>query len=238
MEPLAPGPKHPAEPHHPERTALTRDVGSAHAMWQLRAMQRYLRLCPLLLLAACGGGEATPAKKTEAAAPARSSGPELVDHSQAPLVATRETIDGVSFSIELPAGLKREEKPAEKWINWTFTAGNPFMEPSITVKLGDPVMSAKDLATMVRRATGMSQDKPPLVVAKQEELPGGGFLVLAERSDGQYFKLEAQHRSGDKIVSCSVGQRTGTGRPDDLPVPSFAATKAWAEKLCLSLKIE
>lgn len=201
-------------------------------------MQRYLRLCPLLLLAACGGGEATPAKKPEAPAPTRSSGPELVDHSQAPLVATRETIDGVSFSIELPDGLKREEKPAEKWINWTFTAGNPFKEPSITVKLGDPVMSAKDLATMVRRATGMSQDKPPLVVAKQEELPGGGFLVLVERSDGQYFKLEAQHRSGDKIVSCSVGQRTGTGRPDDVPVPSFAATKAWAEKLCLSLKIE
>lgn len=63
-------------------------------------------------------------------------------------------------------------------------------------------------------------------------------LVIAERSDGQYFKIEAQHRSGDKIVLCRVGQRTGTGRPDDVPVPNFAATKAWAEKLCLSLKIE
>lgn len=201
-------------------------------------MTRHALSFVLALTSACGGGApASDAAKTGPAAAAKPAD-ELKDRSQTPLATTKETMDGVSFAIDVPAGLKREAKDAEKWINWTFPDGNPFKEPSITVKVGDPIMAPKDLDALVRSATMMSQDKPPLVVSKQTELPGGGLLVVAERGDGQYFKLEAIHRSGDKLVRCSVGQRTGTGKPDDVAIPNFAGTKAWAEKICGSVKID
>lgn len=201
-------------------------------------MSRYL-LCSILVLAsACSGGGAPPADAAKTGdKPAAKPADELKDRSQTALVTTKDTIDGISFAIDVPAGLKREAKDAEKWINWTFSDGNPFKEPSITVKVGD-ALAPRDLDALVRSATIMSQDKPALVVSKQAELPGGGLLVIAERGDGQYFKLETIHRSGDKILRCSVGQRTGTGKPGDVAIPNFAGTKAWAEKICGSVKID
>lgn len=202
-------------------------------------MQRHSLSFILALVSACGGAGAPPpaaAARTEVA-PASKPADELKDRSQTALVTTKETIDGVAISIDVPAGLDRKTSDKDKWVSWTFTDGNVFMEPSITVKVSDSVMAPRDLEALARSATGMSQDKPPLVVSKQEELPGGGLLVVAERSDGQYFKVEAIHRAGEKFVRCSVLQRTGTGRPADVSVPNFAATKAWAEKLCGSVKI-
>lgn len=204
-------------------------------------MLRLAPLCSLLLLAACGGSPSPNADKPAdkpAARPAEAKKEELKDRSQTALVTTKETVGGVAFSIDIPAGLKRDANERDKYVNWTFTDGNPFMEPSITAKFGDPVMTQKDLESLARSAVSLSQDKPPLVVARKEELPGGGMIVAAERSDGQFFKVEAIHRSGDKIVRCTVIQRTGTGKPDDKPIPSFPATRAWAEKICESVKIE
>jgi hypothetical protein len=204
-----------------------------------RAMTRCSLVFILALSSACGSGGAPPSDAGKAGpAPAAKPADELKDRSQAAPVPTKETMAGVGFSVDVPAGLKREANDKDKWINWTFTDGNPFKDPSITVTVSDPVMVPQDLDALVRSATMMSQDKPPLVVSKQEQLPGGGILVIAERADGQYFKLEAIHRSGDKVVRCSVSQRTGTGRPNDAAIPNFAGTKTWAEKICGSLKID
>jgi hypothetical protein len=199
-------------------------------------MHRLLTPSLLALLAACGGAEAPPA----AAAPSKASPlvqrEEPKDRSQTPLVTTTEKIGEVSFSVDIPAGLKRDENTKDQYINWTFKDGNPFSEPSITVKLGDPVMSPRDLDSLARGAT-ISQDKPPVVIARKEELPGGAWIVVSERSDGQFFKVQTLHRSGEKIVGCTVIARSGTGRPKDVAIPNFAATRAWAEKICSSIKI-
>jgi len=191
---------------------------------------------PLFLVIACGGGSqpaAPNAKKPAAPAPAE----ELKDRSATPLKTVSETIDGVAFSVDAPEGTKREASDKEKWISWSFTDGNPFKDPSITVKLMDAAMAPRDLDALVRGSIGMSQDKPPPEVFKKEELAGGaGMLALAGRADGQYLKLVMIHRKDDKVLQCSVTYRTGTGRPDDKPIPNVDAVKAWAEKLCGSVK--
>ncbi len=193
----------------------------------------------LALVVACGGGSpaeapaAADAKKP--AAPASSE--ELKDRSVTPLKTVSETIDGVAFTVDAPEGTKRETDAKDKWINWTFTDGNPFKDPSVTVKLMHAVMAPRDLDALVRGSVGMSQDKPPPEVFKKEELPGGaGMIALAGRTDGQYFKLVAIHRKDDKVLQCTVTYRTGTGRPEDKPIPNVDAAKAWAEKLCRSVK--
>lgn len=191
----------------------------------------------LALLLACGGSQPTPAADAAKKPPAAAPSAEATDRSATPLKTVSETIDGVAFSIDAPEGTKREANDKDKWINWTFTDGNPLKDPSVTVKLVDAAMAPRDLDTLARRAVGMSQDKPPPEVTKKEELPGGaGMFALAERADGQYFKLEAIHRKDDKVLQCTVTYRTGTGRPDDKPIPNVAAAKTWAEKLCGSLK--
>ncbi|MFZ6182831.1 hypothetical protein [Nannocystis pusilla] len=204
-------------------------------------MVRLARLCAFTLLVACDGGAPPPADnkpapdKPAAAAPARK---EVADRSQTPLVTTRETVGGLAVSIDIPAGLKRDANERDKYVNWTFADGNPFMDPSITIKFVEPMMAPKDLPAFVRSATPKTQDNPPPVVARQEELPGGGMIVVTERSDHLFFKVDALHRNGDKQVRCTLIQRTGTGKPDDPPVPSYPATRAWAEKICESVKIE
>lgn len=186
----------------------------------------------LILLFACGGGSqpAAPDAKRPAA-PARAE--ELKDRSATPLQTVRETIDGVAFSVDVPEAARRDANDKEKWINWSFTDGNPFKDPSITVKLMDAAMAPRDLDALVRGSIGMSQDKPPPEVFKKEELAGGaGMLALAGRADGQYLKLVTIHRKDDKVLQCTVTYRTGTGRPEDKPIPNVDAVKAWAEKLC------
>lgn len=200
-------------------------------------LQRLALSCVFLLCAACGGGAPAGADKP-AQKPAAREPEALKDRSQTALTPTKETIDAVAFTIDLPAGFKREANAKEQWINWTVTDGNPFKEPSITIKLSDAVMVPGDLGALARSATSASQDKPPLVVSRQEELPGGGMIVVAERSDALYFKVDAVHRRDDKVLRCSFLQRTGIGKPDDTPIPNFAATKAWAEKICGSVKFE
>jgi hypothetical protein len=204
-----------------------------------------LRLAPLFSLAlvvACGGSPSSTADKPAdkpAAKPAEEKKEELKDRSQTPLVATKETIDGVGFTIDIPtAGFKREANERDKYVNWTTSDGNPFIEPSITAKLYPPMMAPRDLEAFARSATPAGKDKSEMVVARKEELPDGGMIVVVERSDSQFFKVEAHHRNGDKIVRCSVIQRTGTGKPDDKPIPNYPATRAWAEKICTSIKIE
>lgn len=198
------------------------------------------RIAPVLaLLLACGGSQPATPTADAAKKPAASAAPAdaLKDRSATPLKTASETIAGVAFSIDAPEGTKRETSDKDQWINWTFTDGNPFKDPSVTVKLLDPVMAPKDLDALGRSAVGMSQDKPPPEVTKKEELPGGaGMLALAARADGQYFKLVTIHRKDDKVLQCTVTYRTGTGRAEDQPIPNVDAAKTWAEKLCGSLK--
>lgn len=204
-------------------------------------MLRLVTLCSFALLVACDGGSPPAADKPAdkpAAKPADSEKPQPKDRSQAALTTTKETMAGVAFSIDLPADLKRDVNDRDKYVNWTFADGNPFIEPSITAKVVEPMMLPRDLEAFARSLVSPGNDKPPLVVARKEELPDGGMIGVSERSDGQFFKVEAIHRAGDKAVRCTVIQRTGTGRPDDKPIPSFAATRAWAEKICGSVKLE
>lgn len=217
-------------------------MGNAAPACYLRAMLRLTPLLSLALVVACGGSPSSTADKPTdkpAAKPAGKKKVEPKDRSQTPLVTTKETIDGVGFTIDIPtAGFKRETSESDKYINWTASDGNPFIEPSITAKLYPPMMAPPDLEEFARRATPAGEDKSEMVVARKEELPDGGMIVVVERSDSQFFKVAALHRNGDKIVRCSVIQRTGTGKPDDKPIPNYPATRAWAEKICTSIKIE
>ncbi|MCY1008364.1 hypothetical protein OV079_22965 [Nannocystis pusilla] len=98
-------------------------------------MVRLARLCAFTLLVACDGG-APPAADNKPAAdkPAAAPAPkEVADRSQTPLVTTRETVGGLAVSIDIPAGLKRDANERDKYVNWTFADGNPFMDPSITI---------------------------------------------------------------------------------------------------------
>lgn len=191
----------------------------------------FLLLYLVTTLAACGKSDPPPATRTR---PAGDEGGPLhvVDHSKEALTRVQDSVQGVSFSLELPAGLKREAKDA--YVHWTM-GGNSFLEPSITVMKVDGLSfptSVDDAAERALRIKGEERTVPSKRATAQ------GFLVTTQRPDGQFLAVTCHVKKGDAILEGSWMQRTGTGRSTDQPIPSLDATRAWAEQICGSLTID
>lgn len=204
-----------------------------------------LRLLALTLALACRPTTAAPQASPEPApAPESAPAPEPAaapagdpgDRSELPLARVRAAIDGLPFSLELPDGMKLEQGTISA--EWSFLDVEPYTAPAVIVRREDSAVAPRDLDKLAQQVTALSLDKPPLVVTTRSQLPDGGLLVTAGRSDGQYFTLQAIHRRGEQVLRCQVIQRTGTGEPGERPIPAFEATRAWAERICASLKFE
>lgn len=190
-----------------------------------------LLLCLVTTLTACGKSGDPPAAKARARA--TDLGPDhIVDHSREPLTRVHDTVQGVAFSIDLPAGLEREAKDA--YVHWTM-GGNSFLEPAITVMKLDGASFPATVDEAAERAL-LIKDEERVVPSKRATAQG--FLVSTQRPDGQFLEVTCNVKKGDTILEGTWIQRTGTGRSTDQPIPSLDATRAWAEQICGSLTID
>ena len=185
-----------------------------------------------LALTACGGkrDDAKPngtGPTTTVAKPKPKSADDpftLRDVSATALARVEDTVPGVPFAIDLPAGLVRDAKDA--YVNWTWPDGM-FNAPSITVMILD--FPPTDLEAAV--AAARSTSDPTLTVATQQPVTDG-FLVSVHTPDDLFLSTELTRAIGGKTLQCSVIQRATAKQG---PIPARAATTALAEKICQSL---
>jgi hypothetical protein len=133
------------------------------------------------------------------------------------------TVGGKAVTVTLPDGLKLEKDEAE-YKGWIADVKDYFSEPSIS--LGIIITAPKTPDEAVRDA--MVDDD---VVARKEAIPGG-FVVTHHGAKKGLVTTQTWKAAGDKTVTCRAAQAKEGG------VPSFEKTKAWLEKICLSVTVK
>lgn len=160
----------------------------------------YLILCGALALVACKGAD--------------------VDWSGKELKPVEETVAGLSFTISLPDGLKKNDAlSSETSIAWV-SAGKSASSPSFSVaKLSLPPASLKDA---VARSAGKDD-----IVARQDAVEDG-FIVTSHSKSRAMVKVDVYKTVGQEALWCSAMQAKDDG------IPKFDEAKGWLEKVCLS----
>jgi hypothetical protein len=155
-------------------------------------------------------------------------GKTAADWSNKPLKPVADKVDGVGFTVDLPDGLKREEKKSDGtfpgYVTWN-AKGNPFIAPGFTVQID--AMPPPNLESAAR--SGMALN-PKLVVSRKEPIPTG-FLVTHHEKSKKFISVKAWRKtSSGKFLRISVTQRNSN------PIPNFEAQRGWMEKVAKSMK--
>ena len=170
-------------------------------------------------IAACGKG--SPEK---APAESASEGEAVTDRqlAAAPLEAVDAKAGTLGFSIQLPRSLLGAAQIDRTNVSWEPKHAS-FDTPSFTVLFLD--MPPADLGM----DQPMGEDAADRVIARNEHLPGGGYLQLDQRKDHAFFELKVCKPAPGGQLCCDVIQRT------DKPIDGFAEIVAQAEKICTSV---
>jgi hypothetical protein len=181
-----------------------------------------------------------PAKaKTDAEAkPEPEAKPDEVDPSKPSadwakeaLTKVEDEVDGIKFSIELPANLKREVKASDGtfpgYVTWN--GPNPFMDPSFTVQID--AFPPADLEAAARK---VETHPKPAEVTRKEELPDGGMLLSYIETSKEFVNVRAWRTSpsSKKVVRVTVQLRS-TGE-----IPDLDALRAWMEQVVSSFAVQ
>lgn len=154
-----------------------------------------------------------------------------VDWSAQALKNTSDTVDGIAFSINLPANLKREVKIDDGtfpgYVTWN--GPNPFLDPSFTAQIA--TFPPKDLAEAEKSAVRGSD---PREIIGKGELDGGGFFVSAAETSKQYINVEVWRTSAatGKVVRFSIGTRS------EGPIPNLDKLRLWMETVVTSFEVK
>ena len=169
-----------------------------------------IALC-LVMLAACGGG-----------------GPE--HWSKQPLETFEGTNEGVTFTIQLPKGMKKSSVESKYDVSYAYHADvggeSRTFAPSISVN------KASKKQTLEEAMKGESDIKAPTDVVFKEELPDGWTYAIENSSykGREDYLVRAQKTVGDVTLYCSarVYPMTKGGKAKgDIPLVA---------KMCHSLK--
>lgn len=149
------------------------------------------------------------------------------DWSAKELKPSEYTMGGVPFTATLPAaGMKADAaKTSEEMLAWEAEAGS-FSGPQImlSVTLTPPT----SLEAAVKAAS--AGEKQP--VARKEAINDGYIVTLTSPKKTSYT-VDAWIPATDELTfKCSISQMDAT----DTEIPNYDATRAWAEKICLSVK--
>jgi hypothetical protein len=177
-----------------------------------RTRPTLLACCALLLLStACGKGEDQPKETLGEDWSGRA-----LDQK------TSGTVSAVGFSLTLPAKMKLDVDDADRK-EWLADKDDYFGEPSVTISVD--AIPPKDIDGAVADMMVGKED----VIVRRDTIEAG-FIVTYHSKNKGLLKTRVWKKAGDKTITCSAGQAKTGG------VPNFDATRAWLEKLCLSMK--
>jgi hypothetical protein len=176
----------------------------------------------VVAIAACGKGSSDKAAPTES----ESETAAVTDRAlvAAPLETVNAKAGPLAFSIQLPMSLLAAPEVEGVNVEWEAKHG-PMDAPSFTVTSLDTPLGPDDLGL----TQPIGDDAADRVVARNEHLPGGGYLQLDQRKDHAFFDLTVCKPAPGGHVCCSVIQRTRQ------PIDGFAEMVGLAEKICRSV---
>jgi hypothetical protein len=189
-----------------------------------------LSLLASLAFIACGDSKTRDESKPGDKVEVTMDGPSL-DWSGTERKNISDTVDGIPFSIDLPAQLKREEKASDGtfpgYVTWN--GPNPFLDPSFTAQIA--TFPPKDLAEA--EASALRGTDPREILSKGE-LAGGGFCVSAAETSKKYLNVEVWQTSAStgKVVRFSIGTRSSDA------IPNLDKLRLWMEAVVSSFKVQ
>lgn len=166
----------------------------------------------LLLGVACGKKDKDDSSK--AAGPGQ-------DWSGKPLKATEAALEGVKLTLQLPGGMKLSENHPDRK-EWRADLDDYFSEPSVRV------MIITTAPKTLEEATKHYMVDEKNVIARKEALNGGLLVTHHTKNKGLLYAVFFKS-AGAKNLVCSASQAKQGG------VPNFEKTRAWLERICLSM---
>lgn len=152
------------------------------------------------------------------------AGKKQVDYSTTETKPTELVVDEIAVSASLPQGWKDSPLSLPNAKRWESPAGT-FDGPEIAISTTYTMPQSVDDA--VATATLGMNDAP-----KRKEKVGDAFVVSTESASGASYSVHTfVPATDDKGLECSVSYIRASGA-----IQNLAAQRAWAEKLCLSVK--
>jgi hypothetical protein len=148
------------------------------------------------------------------------------DYSETKLVTETLTIDGVTFTVDIPEGLPKSKRDLGMWsdarMEYDYT-------PKVFTGVSNASWSPTELEDVKQQAPLSSQLKKTGTFARVEQKPDRWALTLVS---GDKHEIEAitLTKVGDKVINCHATQ---DGDPE---LPSYDKTKAMLEAICDSIK--
>jgi hypothetical protein len=180
-------------------------------------MNRSVIAC--VLACACKSSEPEPAPE-----PAK-----VVDITALPIEHATQVLDHGTVSIDVPKGIPHDVYDGHyAW--WRFAMD----QPHISVESGLRATHTREIITPAQRVKNLvrAMEDATLEPVVKRELPDGA-LVIFERPDHSHLRVFVDRWREGWSVLCEVMVPPRTGA-----IPQFDAIKAWAERTCLSTKIE
>lgn len=145
------------------------------------------------------------------------------------LTKTENEVDGIAFSIELPAGVKPKVKKGDGTLPGyvTWNGANPLMDPTITVQIDS--FPPADLEAVGRKVKTHPQ---PAEAARQEQLEDGGMLFSMVETSKKFVSVRVWRTSPStkSVVRVTLQHRDGE------PIANLDALRAWMEKIAVSFQ--
>lgn len=175
--------------------------------------QRMLTLLVASLLTMSCGDKKGDAKKDDG------PGQDWSGRATKPVEAT---VGGVKVVVDLPDKMKLSEDDADRK-EWRADQRDYFSEPHVHLMVISTAPKTLDEAVkhyMVQQE---------YVVVRKEAISDGFLVTHHSKSKGLLYAVFFKTLGG-KNIACKAAQAKDGG------VPNFEKTKAWLEKICLSLK--
>jgi hypothetical protein len=154
----------------------------------------------------------------------KKDGPSDKDWSKVALQPYEGVVDGIKFAVQVPAGMKltaQEEIRTE----WEAADGDPFKSPHLSVSrtFTTPATPEEALEYV------MPDDKDVIV---KKAAVDGGFVVVWHTQRKGLARAQVYRIQGEQALDCRASLANDDG------IPSFDATLAWLEQICMSLQLK
>lgn len=133
------------------------------------------------------------------------------------------TKDGVSYTIEIPQGLPKDDRNPGDWSNAKEEYDHV---PHVFTNVSESMPQNED---DVKFSVALKVSEANFV--RMQKRPDGGWSVTDADKDKHRVEASSFTKVGAKVVKCSAVQTTDGGE-----LPSYEKTKAMLEAICDSVK--